>query len=653
MALPAPSLDDRRFQDLVDEAKRYVQRRCPEWTDHNVSDPGVTLIETFAFMTEQLCYRLNRVPDRLYVKFLELLGLRMLPPTPAEVPVTFWLTTPARSALVIRAGTKASTMRSESEEAIVFSTLRDLAVLPSEIAAIRRLTTDRVSSENQTTSFELGQEFAAFSEPPQLDDALLIGLAEPAPRCAVRLDYDGETAGIGVNPKYPPLVWEAWTGDEWVECEVTTDETGGLNRPGRTVVHLPPGHEASMIDDQRAGWLRVRVIEPLPGQASYSSSPMVRSLTASTVGATVEAVHAEIVENEELGESEGVPGQRFEVARVPVLAGAHPAVLQVATDDGWEEWKQVENFATSGVDDLHFVLDGVAGQVEFGPAVRGEDRALRQHGAVPPRGAMVRMSRYYSGGGTRGNVAVSAISALKGSIPFVAGVTNLHPAHGGVDGETLDEAKARGPIMLRTRSRAVTAEDYVAIAREAAPEVARIHCLTAGEDDVAHGAVKVLVVPAAAQNNHRLLFADLVPAPGTLERIASRLDDVRLVGTRVLVEPPRYRGVTVIARLVARTRLDPEEIRIRALDALYAYLNPLTGGGSEGDEAGWPFGRRVSHGEVFALLQSVRGVDVVEDVRMFGANPVTGERGSEVSRLSVGAGGLVFSYDHQVRVERS
>ena len=62
MALPVPNLDDRRFQDLVDDAKRLVQQRCPEWTDHNVSDPGVTLIELFAWMTDQLVYRLNRVP---------------------------------------------------------------------------------------------------------------------------------------------------------------------------------------------------------------------------------------------------------------------------------------------------------------------------------------------------------------------------------------------------------------------------------------------------------------------------------------------------------------------------------------------------------------------------------------------------------------
>ncbi len=650
MVLPAPSLDDRRFQEFVDDAKRYVMRRCPEWTDHNVSDPGVTLIETFAFMTEQLCYRLNRVPDRLYVKFLELLGLRMLPPTPAEVPVTFWLSTPARSPLVIRGGTTVSTTRTESEDAVVFTTLADLPVLPTSISAVRRVIGRGVASENQTNAIEIGQEFPAFDEPPQLDDALLIGLADPAPSCAVRIDFDGETSGVGVNPKHPPLVWEAWTGADWTECEVTTDETGGLNRPGRTVVHLPAGHEASVIEDQRAGWLRVRVVEPLPGQPAYSSSPVVRSLTAGTVGATARALHGEVVEYEELGESEGVPGQRFRVQHTPVLSGAHQASLEVATDDGWTEWTRVDNFAASGPDDRHFVLDWVAGEVELGPAVRLEDRTLRQYGAVPPQGTRIRMRRYYCGGGVRGNVARYAVDTLKGSIPFVAGVTNLHPAAGGVDGETLDEAKARGPIMLRTRSRAVTAEDYEAIAREAAPEVARIHCLTAGEDDVAHGAVKVLVVPAAAQVSRELVFADLVPAEGTLERIARRLEDVRLVGTRVLVEPPRYRGVTVVARLVARTRLDPEEIRVRALAAVYGYLNPLTGGE---DGTGWPFGRRVTHGEVFALLQSVRGVDVVEDVRIYGANPVTGERGAEVNRLPVGAGGLVFSYDHQIRVERS
>lgn len=80
MSLPSPNLDDRRFQDLVDDAKRFIQRRCPEWTDHNVSDPGVALIEAFAHMVDQLSYRLNQIPDKIHLEFLDLLGVKLLPP---------------------------------------------------------------------------------------------------------------------------------------------------------------------------------------------------------------------------------------------------------------------------------------------------------------------------------------------------------------------------------------------------------------------------------------------------------------------------------------------------------------------------------------------------------------------------------------------
>src|ERR1051325_67890 len=104
MPLPAPDLDNRRFQDLVDDAKRLVQRRCPEWTNHNVSDPGVTLIEAFAWMTDLLLYRLNRVPDRKYVKFLELFDVRLFPPAPAHAEVSFRLSSHQQIPVLIPAG---------------------------------------------------------------------------------------------------------------------------------------------------------------------------------------------------------------------------------------------------------------------------------------------------------------------------------------------------------------------------------------------------------------------------------------------------------------------------------------------------------------------------------------------------------------------
>ncbi|MGH3157370.1 MAG: putative baseplate assembly protein, partial [Streptosporangiaceae bacterium] len=520
MPLPVPNLDDRRFQDLVDDAKRLVQRHCPEWSDHNVSDPGVTLIETFAYMTDQLLYRLNRVPDRLYLTFLDLIGLRMLPPTPASAPVTFWLTAPAVTPVTISAATRVSTIRAPGQEPIEFATADDLVLPPRTLRLVRTdvLPDDEPQRDtaDQTQRLTAGAPFPAFKDPPGPGDALLIGLDDPAPRCAIRLSFDVRIEGVGVNPERAPLAWEAWTGQDWEICEITSDETGGLNKSGSVIVHVPASHEASVVDGDRAGWLRARVTEPEEGQPPYTSSPVVHGLTACTVGGTVTAVHGELVEGEDLGVSEGVPRQSWRLSRAPVLTGAVEPIVETSSEEGWQEWSQVGDFAESSPHDRHFVIDAHCGLVLFGPAVREPCGSMRQYGAVPPAGASVRIRKYAIGGGGKGNVTTGTVRNLRSSVPFVATVENLHPAQGGVDGETLEEAKARGPLLLRSRGRAVTAEDYEAFARLVAPEVARVRCVPAGEDDVTAGAVRVLIVPAAASEDGRILFENLLPPAETL-----------------------------------------------------------------------------------------------------------------------------------------
>jgi predicted phage baseplate assembly protein len=274
------------------------------------------------------------------------------------------------------------------------------------------------------------------------------------------------------------------------------------------------------------------------------------------------------------------------------------------------------------------------------------DGTLRQHGAVPPAGAVVRVPAYHTGGGTRGNVTAHALVVLKSSIPYVARVDNRRAAVGGVDGEDIEAAKIRGPIILRTRDRAVTAEDFEHLAREAAPELARVHCVVAG-DGADAGSVRVLVVPAVSSGGE-VAFEAMLPGEATLERVAHRLDESRLLGTRIVVEPPVYRGVTVVARLRAQARTDPARLQEAATQALFAYFHPTRGGP---DGQGWPFGRPVLAGEVFAVLGRLRGTELVEEVRVFGADPVTGERGKAAERLEVEPHALVFSYQHQVMVQ--
>src|SRR5437763_13969173 len=647
MALPVPNLDDRRFQDLVDDAKRLVQQKCPEWTDHNVSDPGVTLIETFAWMTDQVLYRLNRVPERNYIKFLELIDVRLFPPTAARAAITFWLAGPQPATIHIRPGTQAATVRTEADEAIVFTTVGDLPIVPCALSRLASSLAGEKEVSDHTEALEARTPFFCFDKVPKPDDMLLVGLSEAIPSCAVTLRFRCDIEGVGVDPENPPLVWEAWDGYAWSPCEVDRDGTGGLNRDGDLVLHVPKSHTVSVIQQQRAGWLRARVLKPEPDQPTYSASPTISGLSAFTIGGTTEAVNAELVENELLGASEGVPGQGFSLKHRPVVPGGAAAILEVSGVDGWQEWTQAQDFVDSKPDDHHFVLDAVAGEVQVGPGVREPDGVLRNYGAVPPKGARLRLRSYLIGGGGHGNVARNTISVLKSSIPYVSKVQNRRAAEGGVDGEDIENAKVRGPIVLRTRDRAVTMEDYEHLAREAAPEVARVRCVTAG-DGADAGGVRILVVPAAGSSDGRLRFEQLVPNEETLQPLSRRLDGPRVTGTRVLVAPPEYRGGTVVAKLRPRASANATRLQADALDALYQYFHPVSGGP---DRSGWPFGRPVHVGEVYSVLQGLRGTALVEDARLFGAAPITGQRGQAVQRLAIEPHALVFSYEHQVLVE--
>lgn len=682
MALPRPNLDDRRFQDLVDEAKRMVQQRCPQWSDHNVSDPGVTLIEAFAHMTDQLIYRLNRVPDKNHVAFLDLIGLTLNPPSAARTEVTFWLSAAQPETIRIREGSEVATTRTETDEAVVFSTVRDLALVPVELSVLATATgtapttakapdatapTAPTASTSGTSGtpgtgtpepgsvpVDRGPELATgrgvhcFSAVPRPGDALYFGLSRAAPSCVVALRLDFPVAGHGIDPDRPPLAWEAWTGEGWTRCEVDRDGTGGFNRPGDVLIQLPDHHLASAEARRRAGWLRCVVVPPAEGQRTYSASPSLLSAEAFTIGGTAPAVHAERVGEQLLGISEGVPGQSFALDRAPVIAGGRPFTVEThSTSEGWVDWTEVAHFGESGPQDRHIGVDRAIGEITFGPAVREADGSLRQYGAVPVKGAPVRARPYLTGGGRHGNVARRTLGVLRSSIPYIARVENRRAAGGGVDGEDVANARLRGAMELRTRERAVTAEDFEYLTRQAAPEVARVRCVEAPE--AGPGGVRVLLVPAAEDDGEgRLEFGRMACAPALLASVAAHLDARRMLGTRLVVEPPYYQGVTVVAVLHAAHGIPSARVQRAALAALYHRLNPLTGGP---DGTGWPFGRSVHTGAVWAVLEQVPGVESVESVRLFPADLETHRRGEPADRIVLGPGSLAFSYDHQVRVE--
>jgi predicted phage baseplate assembly protein len=688
MSLPVPNLDDRRFQDLVDDAKRLVQERCPEWTDHNVHDPGVTLIELFAWLTDQILYRLNRVPDLNYVKFLELIGVTLYPPNAARCELTFKLSVPNQTdvggeAADVPAGTQVSSRRGGLEP-VVFTTEEKLYIVPSDVRHVASMhSDDHVHPHDDDVARKIG--FRAFGEKPgvkpEVGEAFLIGLARAVPSCFIRLELDCvHSEAIGVDPDDPPLGWQAWDGSDWAECEVELDTTGGLNRQGEVQLHVPRSHKLSTVGGDVGGWLRCVVQEARPGQPQYDRSPEILKVTATTLGGSVSAIHAEVVTGETLGLSDGRPGQRFRLQRTPVVFGREPPVLEVVTEDGVTEWTLAPSFADSDKNSQHFMLDAVGGEVVLGPAVREPDGALRHFGAVPPRDSLLRMRSYLTGGGPRGNVQRWSVTHLHTPWDYISSVQNRRPATGGVDAEDIENAKVRGPLLLRTGDRAVTAEDYRALAMEVGRGFARVECVQADRDsssadvlalldsaslpsaDTAallaearqevesmaeFAGVRVLVVPAVQPRNGRIRFEDLTPDESQVRQVALHLDERRVIGVRIAVGPPMYQGVTVIARIRRELETDRERLRVEALEALYRYLSPLEGGAS-GD--GWPFGRAVHNGDVTAVLQAVHGVHEVEEVLLFTADPVRGRREGPFAKIDLPSHALTFPYEHRVLV---
>jgi predicted phage baseplate assembly protein len=677
--LPKSNLDDRTFQDLVDECLLRIPRYCPEWTNYNPSDPGITLVELFAWLTDQMLLRFNQVPRRNYVTFLELLGIRLQAATPAQTDVTFYLTTNLGEPYTIPAGAEVATLRTETEEAIVFSTDRPVTIgCPTIQHFLTAETTDptpQVLRDRFTDTWNLrsdglweGRELNLFNEQPQPGNCfyLVFAAGQAIEGNVIALNFKGEAATpTGINPDVPPRRWEAWNGETWepVLLQEFDDATRGFSfhelaqqglnplQGADVLLHLPQRFPVTQFTTYQGHWLRCTYAPPelhLPG---YSSSPRIVGLAVRAIGGTAPVSQSTIIENELLGESDGTPGQAFKLQSDSILPRRQGEHLLVTSPGGLPQiWTEVSDFSDSSPTDLHYTIDSLTGIVQFGPLIREpaqlkrqvqvrartqvgqgigsalEDAAIqvmeRQYGAIPPRGSVLRMASYRTGGGQKGNVQRGALQVLKSAIPYVTRVINHASARNGADAESLDEAVIRVPRLLRTRDRAVTREDFEALALQAgAGAVSRALC-PAAESDQSRGTVRLLIVPEA--DREAILRGEgMNPNSFDLnlqlkEQVLAYLNDRKLLGVKVQLEKPEYVGVAVQTEVA----LEPEynnsraqrEILAHLRIALYRFLNPLTGGP---DGKGWAFGRPVYPSDIVTLFQQTPYVRYLGVVQLF------------------------------------
>ena len=340
-------LDGRSHSDLIDEARRRLALACPELADIQGNDPGLTLVELFAWMTELAIDRLGRVPDKLHVTLLDLLGVRLDGPAAARTGLRIRLSSVPEEPLMIPAGTEAGTLRTTTQESTVFATLTDFVVMPLKPAAyvVQRDGAYKEIGLADGVAIPAGPDQLPFGKPPQVGDGLYLGFEDSLAQLMMSVSMDASQArGAGVKPDDPPLRWECSHGEgEWGECEVHEDLTGGFNYGSGTIeLQCTERSGIEPIAGRRLHWLRCRIAETtrISGEpAVYTQPPEIYRITASPVGAVLLGENSTAEREEVLGESDGTAGQQFATRFHPVLGLTPEETLEVQTPAGdWEPW---------------------------------------------------------------------------------------------------------------------------------------------------------------------------------------------------------------------------------------------------------------------------------------------------------------------------
>ncbi len=443
-------------------------------------------------------------------------------------------------------------------------------------------------------------------------------------------------------------LWEYWAGDaaKWRPLNVVHDTTASLTRTGALSFQPPESIQPTQLgllrkdEDKPLYWFRYRIDEVLgPG---YEVPPQLEDVLINTIGAT----NIVSVSDEFLGGSDGSPHQVFSLANKPVLLDGF--VLEVEEDEakGFEKWTRVSDFAGSNRTDQQYLLNSAKGEVVFGDGEQGKIPSRLTTQDRPEQDlANVKVS-YRWGGGARGNAGAKTITSLQSPVPYVDSVTNSRPAVGGQDEETVDEAKTRAPLIIRSQSRAVTADDFEFLARQTpGARIRRAHALPLRHPDLepvrppgsgvgatslpVPGVVTVMVVPDSLEE--------------TLALVARWLNKHRLITTEVYVAAPKYRKVKIEARVIVDPSVSSGQVEETLKQKLLDYFHPLRGGN---DGAGWEFGGTIYFSETYRLILDTPGVALVEGGAVI--TYVDDKRMESCKDIVLAQDELVFSEEHDV-----
>lgn len=665
MPLIPPSLDDRSYDDLVQEMLANIPAHTPEWTNPQPGDPGRTLVELFAWLADTILYRANLIPEKQRIAFLNLLGQSMQPAAAATGLVSLALNPASLAPVGLIAQAKL-------RGAVTFETLGEIDLLPLTAQAYIKapLTADQQAGAMPLLAglkklYGLSTLPAGYTTTPVFtnnqadpngidltngttDSSLWLALlaAKPENLAPVLASIGGQNGqqilNIGFVPSIsvpglfsdigpPAAVQATWQMSQppisgqpnaYTTLKVLGDTTQSLTQTGIVQLLVPP---AAVIGappndvraDAQAG---VGMKPPRIDDASIAARLLawVRLTTQSSLQVSWLGVNAVAIDQRTtynsivIGVSDGSANQQFALPQTQI----DPATFVLEVDMpglGFRTWQQADDVSVLQGPVPAYVLDPEAGTVTFGNQLQG---------MIVPAGRRIRVNTMRAGGGVAGNLpagsltTIQAFDASGNQVTQTITVQQPIATTGGADPETLDQAQQRIPSLLGTQGRAVTAGDYSDLAQQIpGANVARVEVLPLFKPQTrtsdVPGVVSVMVIPGKD--------GVLNPCPRAgrplLEAVYQYLDPRRPVAAEMYVIASEYMGLGISVAVEVKTGYGLLQVSQAVETALRSYLWPIAPGGP--GNTGWPLGRGVRSLELEVIVSQVPGVIEVNGLNLF------------------------------------
>lgn len=705
MSIPLPHLDDRRWSDLVEQGRALLPLYAPSWTDHNASDPGITLMELLAWVAEQDLYRVNRLSARQKGRLLHLLDVHAAPPRAALLAIEARLA-PGHAPVTVPAGAEWLASTSDGRTHYLRST-STVTLADAALSAVQR--GHGPAFVDVTAAWTRGDDIPLFGVDPAPGDTLYLGFDRPLPTSAwtqlVIVDASpaaGESARSALRAEQPAgtlrhhdarLSWEALAaGGAWVPLDVE-DDTRACSLSGAVRLRPRSAMTAASVGavPRELHYVRARL-----GGGAFDAAPQASRIWLN--GVVLEQA-TPVWQTWPIAAGAVVSGTCAPGATCVVRFERRQAALtRLAFDDaGPGPRVRVLAFEPPG--------PGTPGSLTLNAAILGDGTGAPHQVVVAPRRPVIAASMAVAtleGAAWRiwqvvDDVAASTrtdahvrLDATTGELTFGDGERGRVVPAGAAIVATFDTTDAEASVGT-VIGLAPTPRTATLVARADVPGVAAraqlVLCAGAAAESLTHAlgraarsreaplravtvddiATTALETPGtrlaramvrpnlypglpgvAAPGMVTVVLVPHLPASrprpsdGLLSAVQARLDRRRAIGSRILVTGPRYVEIAVRASVRASDGVDRPRLGRQVAAALDAFFDPLGGGPVR---AGWPLGRDVYRAEVLQVIDEVPGVEHVVRLEL-----VVGQCAPTCGNVCVGPVALVAAGVHAIEV---